>query len=74
MILYIIAENGYYGGSYEVPDDPDDVGGIPLGTTKKPIPEAPEGMYVIWGGSGWNLTNIPPYVPPPVEDTPPVTE
>jgi hypothetical protein len=71
MLLYRILENGYYGGCYQVPDDPDDVNGIPLGTTKKAVPDdIPEGLYPFWGGSGWNLTNIPPTPPPPPEEIP----
>lgn len=62
MILYIIGDNGYFNGTIQYPDDPDDIYGIPYGTTKKEVPEIPEGMYAFWNGSGWDLINNPPPV------------
>lgn len=60
MLIYVIGENGYYGGSYEVSEDTQ---GIPLGTTRTEVPSIPEGSYARWNGSGWDLTDIPPSAP-----------
>lgn len=61
MIIYKIDQaNGYYAGTMEVPDDPDDIYGIPYGTTKKAPPDS---LYAIWNGSGWDETTIPPPEP-----------
>lgn len=59
MILYIIGDNGYFNGTMEWPDDPEEIYGIPYGTTKREVPEIPEGMFAIWNGSGWDLTDVP---------------
>ena len=64
MILYIIGDNGYFSGTMPWPDDPEEINGIPYGTTRREVPEIPEGMYAVWMGSGWYLTPIPP---PPEE-------
>jgi hypothetical protein len=65
MLLYIIGENSYFQGTMEYPDDPDEIYGIPYGTTRTPTPEIPEGMYAYWVGNGWELTDAepPPIVP-----------
>lgn len=66
MILYIIGSNGYLQGTLEYPDDPDNIYGIPYGTTKRVPPELNEGEYAIWNGAGWSVTNvIPPEIVPP---------
>lgn len=70
MILYIIGSNGYFEGTMEWPDDPDDIHGIPFGTSKKSPPELTEGQYAVWNGSGWDLTTTPPPEPVPVKDVP----
>jgi hypothetical protein len=57
MIIYRILENGYYGGALEVDDNTQ---GIPLGTTRTPVPEIPENQYAIWRGTAWALTTQPP--------------
>lgn len=66
MILYIIGSNGYFQGTMEWPDDPEEIRGIPYGTTKRATPEIQEGFYAIWNGSGWTLTSNPP--PPEVTE------
>lgn len=70
MILYIIGNNGYFQGTMEWPDDPDDMFGIPFGTTKKAPPSLAEDEYAIWSGSDWILTITPPPVPVPVKEVP----
>lgn len=66
MILYIIGSNGYFQGTMEYPDDPDEVNGIPYGTTKRAVPEEiPENEYAVWNGSGWYITDTSPPVPLP---------
>jgi hypothetical protein len=51
------------------PDDPDEIYGIPPGTTKKAVPELSENQYAFWMGSGWIVTNNPPQMN--VSTTPP---
>lgn len=64
MILYRINQDSrYYEGSFDVPDDPERIYGIPLGTTTTQPPDLSENQYAIWNGTGWNVTTIPP--PPP---------
>lgn len=70
MILYIIGSNGYYQGTMDWPDDPNDEFGIPYGTTKKFPPIISEDEYAVWNGSGWDITTTPPPVPVPVKDVP----
>lgn len=66
MILYRInLSNGYFDGTLEYPDDPEEIMGIPYGTARKATPDIPEGHYAVWNGSGWDLTSSPP--PPYVE-------
>lgn len=61
MILYVIGSNGYFQRTMEYPDDPDNINGIPYGTTKKAVPDLSEGQYAVWNGSGWDITlNAPP--------------
>lgn len=72
MILYIIGSNAYYQGIMEVPDDPNDIYGIPFGTSKKAPPELAEDQYAVWNGSGWDATTTPPPEPVPVKDVPQV--
>lgn len=60
MILYQIGNNGYFEGSLQYPDDPDDIFGIPYGTTKQAPPDLDEGEYAVWTGSGWSKTTVPP--------------
>lgn len=57
MIIHQIQENGYYGGTIEIPDDSV---GIPLWTTRTGPQEIPPGMYAVWNGGGWNITNSAP--------------
>ena len=64
MILYRIGGNGYFDGTMEWPDDPEEINGIPYGTTKTATPEIPEGSYAVWSGSGWYLIQTPP----PIEE------
>jgi len=70
MILYIIGSNGYYQGTMEWPDDPNDMFGIPFGTTKKAPPALAEDEYAIWSGSDWIMTTTPPPIPVPVKEVP----
>lgn len=70
MILYIIGSNGYYQGTMEWPDDPNDQFGIPYGSTKKAPPIILEGQYAVWNGSGWDLTTTPPPEPVVIKDVP----
>lgn len=71
MLIYKIADNGYFDGTLEVPDD---TAGIPLGTTRTPAPEIPDGMHAKWTGAGWELTAEPPIIasfsqaPEPVQE------
>ena len=61
MILYIIGPDGYYQSTMSYPDDPDEINGIPYGTTKRAVPEElSENQYAVWNGAGWDLTNNPP--------------
>lgn len=70
MILYLIGNNGYYQGTREYPDDPDNIYGIPYGTTKKAPPELEVGQYAVWAGSDWYTTyNLPPISKPPAPET-----
>lgn len=65
MIIYKInQQNRYLDGSYEAPDDPERIYGIPFGTTLKQPPSLSENEYAIWNGSNWSVTTIPP---PPLE-------
>ena len=65
MIIYKIDLNtGYYAGTMEVPDDPDDIYGIPYGTTKKAPPNTAN--YAVWNGSGWDAIAYPPPKPAPI--------
>lgn len=59
MILYIIGNHGYFNGTMQYPDDPEEIYGIPYGTTRKPVPEIPPGSYAVWDGKGWYLTTNP---------------
>lgn len=63
MILYLIGNNGYYQGTMEYPDDPNNQYGIPYGTTVKSPPTLELGQYAVWGGTDWYAT----YNPPPAE-------
>lgn len=49
----------YYDGNLILSDNKK---GIPLYTTRTAPPDIPEGMYAIWSGRGWNITDIPPPV------------
>lgn len=64
MLLYIIGNNGYYQGTMDWPDDPDEIYGIPPGTTKKAVPELVENEYAFWTGSGWIVTDTSPMIVP----------
>lgn len=57
MIIYKIQQNGYYGGTLEIPDDSI---GIPLWTTTVSPPEIPDGFFAIWNGGGWNIVGESP--------------
>lgn len=58
MIIHRIRKDRYYGGPLEVSNSTK---GIPLYTTRTAPPEGvTEGMYLIWIGNRWGLTNIPP--------------
>lgn len=70
MILYIIGNNGYYQGTMEWPDDPNDEFGIPYGTTKKAPPIILEDQYSVWNGSGWDVTITPPATITPTKEVP----
>jgi len=69
MFAYIIQDNGYYGGTITLPDDPNHVNGIPYGTTLTAPPDNPNNLYLYWGGSSWNLISTPPYDPTANTDT-----
>ncbi len=60
MKIYEILPNRYLG---EVRDVPDGTMGIPAGNTRTIAPEIPEGMYCVWEGTYWRLTDIPPPIP-----------
>lgn len=71
MIIYKIDQtNGYYAGTMEVPDDPDNIFGIPIGTTKKTPPELKDGEYAVWEGSNWYISLNPPPQPIPIKEVP----
>lgn len=70
MILYVIGSNGYYQGTMEYPDDPDNINGIPYGTTKKAVPNLSEGQYAVWNGSGWDIALNAPQPEIPVKFVP----
>lgn len=70
MLIYKInQQNRYFEGTLEVPDDPNNIYGIPYGTTRKPTPILEEGQYAVWNGSGWDIVTTPPpeeiVIPPP---------
>lgn len=65
MIYKINIGNGYFDGAMEFPDDPEEVLGIPYGTTRKAPPEIPENHYAVWSGSDWYLTSSPPPIVTP---------
>lgn len=56
MKIYEILQNLYLG---KILDHPDEDPGIPIGFTRTPV-DVPEGMWAIWTGTGWNLTDQPP--------------
>ena len=57
MKIYKILPNRYFGGSIEVPDGTK---GIPIGHTRTPTPDIPDGYFAVWIGNGWSLTSTPP--------------
>jgi hypothetical protein len=57
MRIYKILKNGYYDGYLDVPDD---IQGIPFGTTRTEIIDIPENKFAKWTGSGWEITSHPP--------------
>ena len=61
MFIYQILENGYLG---EIKEIDDSIKGIPLGWTRTRIPfEITTESFVIWSGSGWEKTSMPPQEP-----------
>lgn len=64
MIIYKINEQtGYFDGIMEILDDPENIFGIPYGTTKKSPPQLSANEYAVWNGSGWDITIISPPAP-----------
>lgn len=66
MKIYKILKNGYFGGIEIIPDNRK---GIPLYYTRTAPPEISEGMYAVWVGNKWRLTDTAP-----VKDTVVVSE
>lgn len=56
MKIYQILPNQYLG---EILEYPDSEPGIPIGYTRTSI-EVPEGLYAIWMGTFWQITENPP--------------
>lgn len=63
LTLYLVSAEGYYTGETLVVDPmaPQPNGAI----LAAPPPTAPDGHYILWTGSGWALTDVPPPAPTP---------